>query len=59
MNGHKVLNQLQFQIDKEKVFAQLHCTPDSPSYEEMEETYQEILPEISRLCSPRGLLGHF
>ena len=57
MNGHKVLNQLQFQIDKEKVFAQLHCTPDSPSYEEMEETYQEILPEISRLCSPLGLLG--
>ena len=36
MNGHKVLNQLQFQIDKGKVFAQLHCTPDSPSYEEME-----------------------
>lgn len=56
MNGHKVLNQLQFEIDKEKVFAQLHCTPDSPSYEAMEETYQEILPEICRLCSPRGLL---
>lgn len=56
MNDHKVLNQLQFEIDRKKVFAQLHCTPDSPSYEAMDETYQEILPEICRLCSPKGLL---
>lgn len=57
MNGHKVLNQLQLQIDREKVFAQLHCTPDSPSYEAVEETYKEILPEILRLSTPKGLLS--
>lgn len=57
MSDSRILENLHFQIDKEKVFAQINCYPDSPVYEEMEEMYEEILPDICRMCRPRGILG--
>lgn len=57
MNDTIQLTHLKLQIDKEKVFTQLHCYPDSPVYEEMEETFEELLPQIHVLCKPEGLMG--
>lgn len=57
MNDIRLLENLHFHIDKEKTFAQLRCYPDSPVYEEMEETFLEILPHIESLCHPKGILG--
>ena len=57
MDDRKLLTHLHVEIDKEKVFAQLNCFPDSPVYHEMEETFREILPEILALCRPKGILG--
>ena len=56
MDDRKLLTHLHVEIDKEKVFAQLNCFPDSPVYHEMEETFREILPEILALCRPKGIL---
>ena len=57
MDDRKLLTHLHVEIDKEKVFAQLNCFPDSPVYHEMEETFREILSEILALCRPKGILG--
>lgn len=42
-------------IDREKVFRQIHCYPDSPVYDEMVETFEDIKDEMLRICTPAGI----
>ena len=42
------------QIEKETVFRLIHCYPDSPVYEDMEDSFQEMQEEMLRLCHPVG-----
>lgn len=52
----RILEDFHLHIDKESVFRQIHCFPDSPVYEEMEETFYEILPTVEKLCQPKGIV---
>lgn len=53
----KLLENFHPQIEKETVFRLLHCYPDSPVYEDMEEAYDEILGEMTALCRPEGVMA--
>ena len=57
MEKIKVLRDFHPFIDREKVFRQLNCYPDSPVYEEMEESFDEIKDEMLKLCKPVGVLS--
>lgn len=57
MEKRKKLEGLHVTIDREIVFRQLECYPDSPVYEEMEEAYEELLQEANALCHPEGLVA--
>ena len=57
MEKIKVLRDFHPFIDREKVFRQLNCYPDSPVYEEMEESFDEIKDEMLNLCKPMGVLA--
>lgn len=57
MEKIKVLRDFHPCIDREKVFRQLNCYPDSPVYEEMEESFDEIKDEVLNLCKPVGILA--
>lgn len=57
MEKIKVLRDFHPFIDREKVFGQLNCYPDSPVYEEMEESFDEIKDEMLKLCKPVGVLA--
>ena len=57
MDKIKVLRDFHPCIDREKVFRQLNCYPDSPVYEEMEESFDEIKDEVLNLCKPVGILA--
>lgn len=45
------------QIEKETVFRLIHCYPDSPVYEDMEDSFQEMQEEMLRLCHPVGVMA--
>lgn len=57
MEKIKVLRDFHPCIDREKVFRQLNCYPDSPVYEEMEESFDEIKDEMLNLCKTAGVLA--
>ena len=57
MEKIKVLRDFHPFIDREKVFRQLNCYPDSPVYEGMEESFDEIKDEMLKLCKPVGVLS--
>ena len=57
MEKIKVLRDFHPFIDREKVFRQLNCYPDSPVYEEMEESFDEIKDKMLKLCKPVGVLA--
>jgi len=50
--------ELNFSIDREDVFSQIDCYPDSPLYDEISEEYEEILETISNLCEPVLLMEY-
>ena len=45
------------QIEKETVFRLINCYPDSPVYEDMEDSFQEMQEEMLRLCHPVGVMA--
>lgn len=57
MEKIKVLRDFHPFIDREKVFGQLNCYPESPVYEEMEESFDEIKDKMLKLCKPVGVLA--
>lgn len=57
MENVRVLSGFQPSIVKDIVFRQLNCYPDSPVYEEMDTTYDEMLEEMVKLCKPKGVIG--
>lgn len=52
-----VLDDFHVKVDKQRVFDFLHCGRDSSAYEEMEETFAELEPEILQLAEPRAVLA--
>lgn len=56
MENIKVLRNFHPCIDKEQVFRQLQCYPDSPVYDEMSETFDEIKDKMLDLCKPEGVM---
>lgn len=43
-------------IDKDMVFKQIKCDKDNPMYEEFEEEFEELLPEVLAALQPRAAL---
>ena len=50
--------ELNFSIDRDVVFRQIDCHPDSPLYDEMSEEYDDILNSICGLCEPVLLMEY-
>ncbi|MBO6138343.1 MAG: DUF4445 domain-containing protein [Lachnospiraceae bacterium] len=44
-------------IDKDTVFKQIKCDRDNPMYEEFEEEFNELLPQVKAALKPRAALG--
>lgn len=57
MQEQYVLENLQTTCDKEEVMRLLDCNETSPIYEEMEEEYETLRPEMERLAEPVGIIG--
>ncbi|HBA63201.1 MAG TPA: hypothetical protein DCZ20_05020, partial [Lachnospiraceae bacterium] len=57
MDNIKILRNFHPYIDREKVLQQMHCYPDSPVYEEMTESFNEIKDEMMKLCTPAGVMA--
>ncbi|MBS6195127.1 MAG: DUF4445 domain-containing protein [Clostridiales bacterium] len=53
----RILEEFHPCIEKEMVFRQIKCFPDSPVYEEMEDTFADMLEEMYGLCKPQGLMA--
>ena len=51
------LHNLKFKIQKESVLKAMDCYEDSPVYEEVVDTYEEIYEEMLSLVEPVGILG--
>lgn len=52
----RILKEFHLHIDKEMVFRQIHCYPESPVYEEMEEAFENLLEPMKKLCNPVGVM---
>jgi len=52
-----ILENLKISIDREVVLRHISCFPDSPVYEAMLDTYDEILPELIALSKPCGVIS--
>lgn len=57
MEHIRILRDFHPRIEKETVFRQIQCYPDSPAYKEMEDTFYEIKDEMLRLCEPAGVMS--
>ncbi|MDY4669874.1 MAG: ASKHA domain-containing protein [Oliverpabstia sp.] len=53
----RILKEFHLHIDKEMVFRQIHCYPESPVYEEMEEAFENLLEPMKKLCNPVGVMS--
>lgn len=53
----RVLENFHPKIEKEMVFRQINCYPDSPVYEEMEDAFEDMLDEMYGLCKTRGVMA--
>lgn len=53
----RLLKEFHPKIEKEMVFRQINCYPDSPVYEEMEDAFEDMLEEMYGLCKPRGIMA--
>jgi len=53
----RILKEFHLHIDKEMVFRQIHCYPESPVYEEMEEAFEKLLEPMKKLCKPVGVMS--
>lgn len=51
------LEEFHPRIDKDVVFRLINCYPDSPVYEEMEESFQDMEEKMYRLCCPVGVMA--
>ena len=57
MEHIKILREFHPRIEKDMVFRQIQCFPDSPVYEEIEDTYRDIETEMLKLCEPAGVMA--
>lgn len=57
MENFYELHNLKFKIQKESVLKAMDCYEDSPVYEEVVDTYEEINEEMLSLVEPVGILG--
>ena len=57
MENFYELHNLKFKIQKESVLKAMDCYEDSPVYEEVVDTYEEIYEEMLSLVEPVGILG--
>lgn len=57
MEDFCVLDELQVNIEMNRVLHIIDCAPDSPVYEEMAEEYQTICDDMLALAEPLGILG--
>lgn len=57
MENFYELHNLKFKIQKESVLKAMDCYEDSPVYEEVVDTYDEIYEEMLSLVEPVGILG--
>ena len=58
MPGRIYVDGFEKRLDKDGVYACLKCTQDSDVYEEVEESYQALLPSFFQSARPRAVL-HF
>lgn len=57
MENFYELHNLKFKIQKESVLKAMDCYEDSPVYEEVVDTYEEIYEDMMSLVEPVGILG--
>lgn len=57
MENFYELHNLKFKIEKESVLKAMDCYEDSPVYEEVVDTYEEIYENMLSLVEPVGILG--
>lgn len=57
MENFYELHNLKFKIQKESVLKAMDCYEDSPVYEEVVDTYEEIYENMLSLVEPVGILG--
>lgn len=57
MENFYELHNLKFKIEKESVLKAMDCYEDSPVYEEVVDTYEEIYEDMLSLVEPVGILG--
>ena len=57
MENFYELHDLTFSITRETVFKSMNCYEDSPVYEDVSETYDEIYEDMLALVEPVGILG--
>lgn len=57
MENFYELHNLKFKIEKESVLKAMDCYEDSPVYEEVVDTYEEICEDMLSLVEPVGILG--
>ncbi len=57
MENFYELHNLKFKIQKESVLKAMDCYEDSPVYEEVVDTYEEIYEDMLSLVEPVGILG--
>lgn len=57
MENFYELHNLKFKIQKESVLKAMDCYEDSPVYEEVVDTYEEIYEDMLSLVKPVGILG--
>ena len=53
------INNLKVTINRNLVYRLIDCYEDSPVYEEVEESFNELEEEILKLAEPAGLYGFF
>ena len=44
-------------MDRENVLFKINCSEDSPVYDEVIETYNQLLPWFMNQCAPHGCCG--
>lgn len=52
-----LLNDFKLTLNHDVIFRLLDCYPESPVYDEMNQIYEELLPEVLSLASPKGVLA--
>ena len=59
MSNIKIIkgNGRELSIDRDSVFKQIKCDEDNPMYEEFNEEYEELLPEVLAALDKTGYRG--